>query len=77
MKRNQRARTGTEPSLEAPVGLTPETALSESVSEVLTVYFQDARHLGNPDVDIKTQPRNLSRSTQSRLELEETPSNPE
>ena len=44
--KNRRARTGTEPSLEAPVGLAPETALSESASETLTVYFQDARISG-------------------------------
>lgn len=37
-----------EPSLEAPVGLIAEVALSESTSASLTVNFQDARTSGQP-----------------------------
>lgn len=37
-----------EPSLEAPVGLIAQVALSESTSASLTVNFQDARTSGQP-----------------------------
>jgi len=37
-----------EPSLEAPVGLVAEVALSESTPAILTVNFQDARTSGQP-----------------------------
>jgi hypothetical protein len=37
-----------EPSLEAPVGLIAEVALSESTPAILTVNFQDARTSGQP-----------------------------
>lgn len=37
-----------EPSLEAPVGLIAQVALSESTSTSLTVNFQEARTSGQP-----------------------------
>jgi hypothetical protein len=47
-----------EPSLEAPVGLSLEAALSEPAPVIVTVYFQDARTSGQPWRQHEIQPRN-------------------